>query len=183
MNIARASAADLEAALSLLGLLDTVSRGYYPSDPEPSNSEHDPVYFDEDDRSHLTQLWRRLKSCLDQAPGFQGRVIFGGVTMLDPRNRIIDERADIVQLHPSLVRVDDCDTMRPSVQWVDGAPDVCDDGSLVVVEPAADPAANGAPMVGAMPQIARRRARGLQLGATMGWLDYASVQRHIVLAG
>ena len=102
MNIAKASAEDLEAALSLLGLLDTVSGGYYPSDTD-SECENDPLRFDEDDRAHLDQLWKRLKGCLDMSPGFQGRVIFGGVTMMDPRNRIIDEHADVLKL-PALHR-------------------------------------------------------------------------------
>ena len=103
MNIARANAQDIEAAFVLLGLLDTVGKGYYPSDPNADDSD-DPLMFDAEDPDHLQQLWKRLKACMDQAPGFQGRVIFGGVTMMDPRNRIIDDTADVLQLHPTLVR-------------------------------------------------------------------------------
>lgn len=103
MKVARADENDFEAALQLLGLLDTVSKGYYPSDPD--GEEHAPLRFDEDDPAHLMKLWARLKACLDHAPGFQGRVIFGGLTLMDPRNRIIDEQADVIQLHPTLHRV------------------------------------------------------------------------------
>lgn len=103
MNIARASAQDIEAALVLLGLLDTVGKGYYPSDLDGDDSD-DPLMFDPENPVHLEQLWKRLQACLQQAPGFPGRVIFGGVTLMDPRNRIIDEAADVLQLHPTLIR-------------------------------------------------------------------------------
>ena len=104
MKVARPDEKDLEAALQLLGLLDTVGKGYYPSDPE--GEEDAPMRFDEDDPAHLMRLWERLKACFDQAPGFQGRVIFGAITLMDPRNRIIDTQADVIQLHPSLHRVE-----------------------------------------------------------------------------
>lgn len=103
MKIAKPDAADLDAALNLMGLLDTVSKGYYPSDPDNEDA-NEPLMFDEDNPEHLKKLWARLKQCLDKAPGFQGRVIFGGVTLMDPRNRIIDDQADVLQLHPTLVR-------------------------------------------------------------------------------
>lgn len=103
MNIAKATPLDIEAALDLVGLLETLSGGYYPSDPQ-GECESDPLRFDEENPDHLAQLWARLKACLDKSPGFTGRVIFGGVTLMDPRNRIIDENAEVLTLHPTLVR-------------------------------------------------------------------------------
>ncbi|KAK0039513.1 hypothetical protein Bpfe_031100 [Biomphalaria pfeifferi] len=59
-----------------------VSKGYYPSDPEGEDGA--PMHFDQDDPAHLVKLWGSLKACLDHAPGFQGRVIFGGLTLDGP---------------------------------------------------------------------------------------------------
>lgn len=101
MRIARANKADLEAALDLLGLLDTLSRGFYPSRTD-DDTETDPLYFDEDDPTHLAQLWQRLKTCLNAAPGFQGRVIGGAHTLMSPGNALIDPDRDWLDLHPRL---------------------------------------------------------------------------------
>lgn len=100
MKVAKADRQDLDAAMMLMGLLDTVSGGYYPSDSD--DNEDDPTFFDEDNPKHLAQLWLRLKACLDAAPGFQGRVIFGAATMMDPRNEVIDPDDDCLSLHPKL---------------------------------------------------------------------------------
>jgi hypothetical protein len=100
MKVAKADRQDLDAAMTLMGLLDTVSSGYYPSDSD--KAEDDPLFFDADDPEHLAQLWKRLKACLDAAPGFQGRVIFGAATMMDPRNEVIDPDDDCLSLHPKL---------------------------------------------------------------------------------
>lgn len=100
MKVARADAKDLDAGLVLLGLLDTVSSGYYPSDTD--EADDGPLHFDSEDPEHLAQLWKRLGACLDSAPGFQGRVIFGAATLMDPRNEVIDSDADYLELHPKL---------------------------------------------------------------------------------
>lgn len=181
MNIAKASAQDLEAAMKLLGLLDTVSGGYYPSDPD-SDGHDDPLRFDEGDRAHLDQLWKRLKSCLDMSPGFQGRVIFGGVTMMDPRNRIIDEQADVLQLHPRLVQPGAAGggplLLSP---WTDGPPPVRDDGGLVIVELAADTKVDGQDHFG-LPIIASRWSSKLKTTGGSHRIEYEHVVRHIDIA-
>ena len=100
MKIAKASAQDLEAGLMLLGLLDTLSSGYYPGDSDAAADE--PLYFDDEDPKHLTQMWKRLKACLDMAPGFQGRVIGGAHTLMAPANELIDPNDDCLALHPRL---------------------------------------------------------------------------------
>lgn len=97
--------------MMLLGLLNTVSSGYYPSDSD--DNEDDPTFFDEDEPEHLSQLWRLLKACLDAAPGFQGRVIFGAATMMDQRNEVIDPDDDCLSLHPKLkAALDDAERYR-----------------------------------------------------------------------
>jgi hypothetical protein len=100
MKVALASGQDIDAALNLLGILDALSRGYYP---KSEDSEHAPLYFDEDDKDHLSHLWKVLRECLDAAPGFQGRVLFGAATLMDSRNKVVDSSADTLELHPRLV--------------------------------------------------------------------------------
>lgn len=100
MRIARATPRDLDAALDLLGLLDIVSGGYYPG--EEDNEAESPLFFDAADPAHLAHLWKRLQAILDSAPGFQGRVLFGGATLLDPRSEVIDPAAECIDLHPRL---------------------------------------------------------------------------------
>jgi len=98
MKIAKPNEQDQEAALQLLGLLDTVSSGYFPSSG-PDDMEA-PLYFDEDDPAHLAQLWERLKACINLSPGFQGRVIHAAMALINPRNRLIDQASDTLDLHP-----------------------------------------------------------------------------------
>lgn len=117
MKIAKATPQDLESGLMLLGLLDTLSSGYYPSDSD--DTEDDPLYFDEEDPKHLAQLWRRLKACLDAAPGFQGRVIGGAHTLMHPANAVIDPDDDVLGLHPRIVAaLSDAERFRGLLLWL-----------------------------------------------------------------
>lgn len=116
MKVARASKEDLDAAMMLLGLLDTVGKGYYPSDTD--DEDDGPLRFVEDDPAHLAQLWKRLKACLDAAPGFQGRVLFGAATLLDPRNEVIDPDKSYIALHPKLTAaMNDGERYRGLLLW------------------------------------------------------------------
>lgn len=115
MKIARADEKDIDAGLKLLALLDTVSSGYYPS---TGNDEDDPTHFDPDNKDHLAQLWKRLDNIFDSAPGFQGRIIFGGVTLLDPRNEVVDPDDDCIALHPKLKKaMDNAERFRGLLLW------------------------------------------------------------------
>lgn len=100
MKVASASKADIDAALRLLGILDALSRGYYPSVAEEGADA--PLYFDDDNSEHLHHLWVLIRQCLDAAPGFQGRVIFGAATLMDPANEVLDPNCDVIELHPRL---------------------------------------------------------------------------------
>lgn len=190
MKIARASAEDLEAALDLLGLLDTVSKGYYPSNPD--GGDNDPLMFDEDQTDHLRALWNRLKECLDRSPGFQGRVIFGGVTLLDPRNKIINEAADSLELHPSLRREEAAATSALKANtagasqssldgWTEGPPAPRDDGGLAIVELRSEVTVDGQEH-GGMPIIVSRWSGKLRATAGSHRIAYEDVVRHIDIA-
>lgn len=100
MKMARASEADLEAALDLSGILENVEKGYYPS-REDSGSDYDPTFFDEGDPEHLQFFYDRVMECVRKGSIF--RVTFGMAVLLDPRNELLDPDADSLERHPKIV--------------------------------------------------------------------------------
>lgn len=99
MKMARPSARDIDAAGTLMQILNDLQSGYYPF-----NDEDDPTYFDPEDRDHLTRLYEGLDQLLESAPGFPGRVIGGMCFVICwHRNAILDPADDCLSLHPDLV--------------------------------------------------------------------------------
>lgn len=101
MKMAKPDKNDINAAADLMGILDALSRGLYPTVGEPD--EDGPNQFDPEDRNHLRALYDLLDDLLDKAPGFQGRII-GGMcyVILWGKNEIVDPDADTLELHPRL---------------------------------------------------------------------------------
>jgi hypothetical protein len=99
MKMAKASERDIEAAMELMGVLNTVDGGYYPSMDD--DAEGDPTFFDEEDKAHLAVFYSRIKACMDRSPGFIGRVVGGMHTIL--HNDILDPNDDCLALHPRLL--------------------------------------------------------------------------------
>lgn len=102
MKMAKASEADIDAAGKAMGLLDNLSRGYYPGVEDDA-----PLHFDPEDHAHLSLLYRLLTETLDASPGWPGRVI-GGMcyVILYPANRIVDPDSDCLDLHPRFAQVE-----------------------------------------------------------------------------
>lgn len=98
MRVAKATRTDIDASFELLGLLDSISKRYYPTADDGQTDT--PVFIDEHDPEHLAHVWRLLCKIIDKAPGFQGRVIFGFATLADPRNKILNPDLDHIELHP-----------------------------------------------------------------------------------
>lgn len=97
MKMARASKADLDAALDVSKIIEQLEQGYMPSSDESEDYER----FDSDDRE---QCQRALRAILDAAAeGSMFRVTFGMTVVLDPRNELLDPAADTLELHPKLV--------------------------------------------------------------------------------
>ncbi|ERJ35898.1 hypothetical protein L810_1155 [Burkholderia sp. AU4i] len=97
MKMARASKADLDAALDVSNIIEQLEQGYMPSTDESDDLER----FDSDDRE---QCKRALAAILDAAEkGSLFRVTFGMTVVLDPRNELLDPAADTLELHPKLV--------------------------------------------------------------------------------
>lgn len=103
MKMAKASEHDIDAAGNLMGILDALSRGEYPSIGDRNESTPDDG-FDPDNKQHLRHLYDLLDGLLDKAPGFPARVIGGMLyVILYDKNKIIDPDADSLELHPNLV--------------------------------------------------------------------------------
>ncbi|WP_019700434.1 hypothetical protein [Paracidovorax oryzae] len=99
MKMARPSARDIDAAGTLMQILNDLQSGYYPF-----YDKDDPTYFDPEDREHLTRLYEGLDQLLENAPGFPGRVIGGMCFVIcSDRNAILDPADDCLSLHPDLV--------------------------------------------------------------------------------
>lgn len=101
MKMARASKADLDAALDVSNIIEQLEQGYMPSTDESDDLER----FDCDDRE---QCRRALNAILDAAQkGSLFRVTFGMTVVLDPA-------ADTLELHPKLVAALDGATAIPA---------------------------------------------------------------------
>lgn len=103
VKMARPDDRDLDAATDLMCVLDSLSRGYYPTDPkDKAQGAEAPMWFDSGDQEHLEHLHAILQSIMERAPGFQGRVMMGMAVVCAPGNNIIDPQADCLELSPHL---------------------------------------------------------------------------------
>lgn len=97
MKMARASDADMEAALDVSRLIEELEKGYMPSTDDDENIE----WFDRDNEE---QCQRALGMILDAAAkGSLFRVTFGMTVVLDPRNELLDPDADTLEKHPKII--------------------------------------------------------------------------------
>lgn len=99
MKMALASDEDMEVVYDLCGLLDNLSRGYYPA---KEDDEDAPTFFDEDDIEHLQALHKRIEK-IAESSGSIHRVVGGFSCMRNPTNELIDLTQDMVEFHPSIV--------------------------------------------------------------------------------
>ena len=104
MKIAKASSADIDMALDLIGVLDDIERGHFPyrfSDPESESTE----WLDTTDRQQYERLIDQLRRLLNR--GSIGRVIMGMAVVCDPMNECIDPEADCIEHHPKRQQMED----------------------------------------------------------------------------
>jgi len=97
MKMAKASSADLDMAMELIGVLDDIDRGYFPdifSDQDDETSER----LDADDMDQYGRMIIGLRRLLNR--GSIGRVIFGMAVVCDPSNECIDPDASTIEHHP-----------------------------------------------------------------------------------
>jgi len=101
MKMAKASEADLNMAMDLVGALDVLGQRFVPCMPEAieeltGDDESEP--FDRHDDEQCGRALRHLLQLADRAS--LGRVIWGAVVMLDPGNKLVDPDADTIEHHP-----------------------------------------------------------------------------------
>lgn len=97
MKMARASEADIEAALEISRYLEALERGFMADIDDSDEIE----WFDREDPDDCR---RALHSILDaSAKGSIFRVVFGMAVVLDPRNELLDPDADTIEKHPKIV--------------------------------------------------------------------------------
>lgn len=93
--IAKASTEDIEAAMDLVAVVDSIGRGYYPT-INSEETETTPTYFSVQTRSHLMHLYELIKGIADRGGLF--RVVLGMHAIL--RNDILDPDVDHLAIHP-----------------------------------------------------------------------------------
>jgi len=113
MNIAKASERDINMALDLCGILESIERGFMPvSTTENGNDEDAEFVCDNHDdcRVVLNLIIDTLRA------GSIGRVIWGMAALVNPESKLLDPDADILKPHPSLIRIDDIKDQRTQRQ-------------------------------------------------------------------
>lgn len=89
VKMARATPADLDVAIRLVGVLEAVDR------------------FDADDPEHARKLVDWIVRLMASRPGGLARVVHGMAVLCDPVNAMIDPGADDLEPHPDLIRKSD----------------------------------------------------------------------------
>lgn len=106
MQVAKATDRDMEAAMTIAGMLCDVDRGFFPRSPDEECGEYDP-----DNVDHLKPFHDRVMSAYDTAPGGMNRVVFGFHAMMC--SNIVDLGKDHLALHPrittALDATEDCE--------------------------------------------------------------------------
>jgi len=105
MRMAKADKDDLEAAYQVMNLLDSMSRGYYPSTDEGA-----PTFFDSDNWEHLQFLHQQIIEIAENSGGVS-RVVGAAGVLLNEKNNLIDPDEDYIELHPSIAE-DQLDARR-----------------------------------------------------------------------
>lgn len=105
VKIAKASQADLNMAMDLTAMLETLGHRHCPAMPAAIARNDGDEDFDRDDND---QCGRALRALLETANrGSLSRVVWGAAVMLDPRNKLVDPTADTIEHHPERSKASD----------------------------------------------------------------------------
>ncbi|MEC4749882.1 hypothetical protein [Methylomicrobium sp. Wu6] len=99
MNIAKASERDINMAIDLCGILDSIERGFMPV-AATENGDNEDTEFDRDNPDDCRVALNLIIDTLQV--GCIGRVIWGMAALVNPESKLLDPGADIIKLHPSL---------------------------------------------------------------------------------
>lgn len=99
MNIAKASERDINMALDLCGILESVEKGFKPV-AATENGDDEDAEFDRDNPDDCRAVLNLIIDTL--RTGSIGRVIWGMAALVNPESKLLDPDADIIKPHPSL---------------------------------------------------------------------------------
>jgi len=112
MNMAKASEADMEMAMSLCTALESLERGLMPPDARAPDEE-DAEDFDSEDAEHC---YRALNDVLRIVRrGSIGRVVWGMAVLLDPANKVVNPDSHTLEEHPD---VEDAKKDAARLDWL-----------------------------------------------------------------
>lgn len=107
LKMAKADQNDLNTAYRVMNLLDSMSRGHYPSIEVGA-----PTFFDSENWEHLQFLHQQIIEIAENSGGLS-RVIGAAGILLNPKNNLIDPDDDCIELHPDiLAEVKDAERYR-----------------------------------------------------------------------
>lgn len=99
MKMARASERDMDCAIKLARAIDDLERGLMPIDPDASDLEQ----CEDFDRHEGRDCAHALNLLLDIASkGSISRVVWGLCVLLDPKNNVVDQGCDHIDMHPRI---------------------------------------------------------------------------------
>lgn len=102
MKMAKASEADLDAAMELANALEALSSRWGATMPEkiakPQRDEDEAEGFSLDDDENCRRVCEYLIRLTRSASLF--RVVWGAAVMMDPANKLVDPDADTIEHHP-----------------------------------------------------------------------------------
>lgn len=94
MKMAKADKDDLNTAMDLAKMIESLSDRHFPTLTLGDSEEH----FNEDNDSQCGKALRELLKIAERGSLF--RVVLGAAVMLDPRNKLVDPDADTIEHHP-----------------------------------------------------------------------------------
>lgn len=113
MNIAKPSERDINMALDLCGILESIERGFMPVSAIEESDDEDTEF----DRANPDDCQVALNLVIDTLrAGSIGRVICGMAALVNPESKLLDPDADILKPYPSLIRIDDIKDQRTQRQ-------------------------------------------------------------------
>ena len=113
MKMARATKADLDAAMEICNLLKGLGEGCMPSDNDEICED-----FDSDD---VEQCKAALSALLRAAnKGNLFRVVFGMMVVLDPENELLDQNASTLEKHPNIKNSEDMVALLKELLDIEG---------------------------------------------------------------
>ena len=100
MKMAKATDADIGAAMDFCNAMSAITQNWSPTLPEGIGDDEGERFDIESDR-HCGRVLRHLVGLVNNAS--LERVVFGCAVMLDPRNKLVDPAANTIEHHPDTV--------------------------------------------------------------------------------